>query len=76
MAVYTFLEKYDFTNKTIIPFCTHEGSKNAGTFENFKKVLPKSNVNINGLQMIGSKAREPEAKQIVEKWIKKLNIKI
>ena len=26
MAVYTFLEAYDFTGKTIHPFCTNEGS--------------------------------------------------
>ena len=26
MAVYTFLESYDFTGKKIHPFCTHEGS--------------------------------------------------
>lgn len=26
MAVFTFLESYDFSGKTIIPFCTHEGS--------------------------------------------------
>lgn len=26
MAVFTFLEEYDFPGKTIIPFCTHEGS--------------------------------------------------
>jgi flavodoxin len=26
MAVFTFLETYDFSGKTIIPFCTHEGS--------------------------------------------------
>ena len=26
MAVFTFLEEYDFSGKTIIPFCTHEGS--------------------------------------------------
>ena len=76
MAVYTFLENYDFANKNVIPFCTHEGSKSAGTFEKLKKLLPKANVNTNGLDMFGTKAREPEAKQIVEKWIKQLNIKI
>ena len=74
MVVYTFLENYDFTNKNVIPFCTHEGSKSAGTFEKLKKLLPRANVNINGLDMFGSKAREPGAKQIVEKWIKQLNI--
>ena len=26
MPVFTFLESYDFTGKTIIPFCTHEDS--------------------------------------------------
>ena len=26
MAVYTFLENYDFSGKKIHPFCTHEGS--------------------------------------------------
>lgn len=26
MPVWTFLEKYDFSGKTILPVCTHEGS--------------------------------------------------
>lgn len=24
MAVFTFLEQYDFSGKTLIPFCTHD----------------------------------------------------
>ena len=32
MIINTFLEKYDFSGKTIIPFNTHEGSGNSGTF--------------------------------------------
>ena len=31
MAVYTFLEHFDWTGKTIHPFCTHEGSGLSGT---------------------------------------------
>ena len=31
MAVYTFLESYDWNGKTIIPFSTHAGSGLAGT---------------------------------------------
>lgn len=31
MAVYTFLEHFDLTGKTIHPFCTHEGSGISGT---------------------------------------------
>ncbi len=31
-AVSTFLESYDFTGKTVIPFNTHEGSGSSGTY--------------------------------------------
>ena len=31
MAVYTFIEKHDWNGKTVIPFCTHEGSGLSGT---------------------------------------------
>ena len=74
MAVYTFLENYDFTNKNIYPFCTHEGSGNSGTFKKLKKIIPKANVNTQGLDMFGTKAREPEAKQDVEKWLTKIKL--
>lgn len=40
MAVYTFLERYDFTGKTIHPFCTHEGSGLAGTVQDIRKAAP------------------------------------
>lgn len=31
MPMYTFLDSYDFTDKTIIPFLSHEGSSNGGS---------------------------------------------
>ena len=31
-AMYSFFEEYDFSGKTIIPFDTHYGSGNGGTF--------------------------------------------
>ena len=34
MIVYSFIESHDFSGKTVIPFCTHEGSGNAGTKAN------------------------------------------
>ena len=33
MPMYTFLDSYDFTGKTIIPFLSHEGSSNGGSAE-------------------------------------------
>ena len=41
MAVYTFLENYDLSGKTIHPFCTHEGSglsRTEGTFRRPRRV--------------------------------------
>ena len=72
MAFYTFLETYDFTNKNVYLFCTHEGSGQAGTFSHIKSILPTANVSTEGLVLQGSHARTPSAKQEVENWIKRL----
>ena len=40
MVVYTFLESYDFTGKTIIPFCTNEGSGMGSSVRFIKKLCP------------------------------------
>lgn len=32
MPIYTFFDKYDFDNKIIVPFNTHEGSGDGGTY--------------------------------------------
>ena len=45
MAVYTFLEAFDFTGKTIHPFCTHEGSGLSNTVNDIKKYCQRCNRN-------------------------------
>ena len=44
MICYTFLESYDFSGKTIIPFCTHAGSGNAGTQSKIRSTVPDADV--------------------------------
>lgn len=44
MICYTFLESYDFSGKTIIPFCTHAGSGNAGTQSKIQSAVPNATV--------------------------------
>ncbi len=44
MVCYTFLESYDFTGKTIIPFCTNEGSGMGSSVRFIKKLCPTANV--------------------------------
>ena len=72
MIIYTFLESYDFTNKTIIPFNTHEGSGNAGTYSKIISKLPKSKVNKNGLALQGKVARTEEGKLRTISWLEEL----
>ena len=44
MICYTFLESYDFSGKTIIPFCTHAGSGNAGTQSKIQSAVTNATV--------------------------------
>ena len=73
MIINTFLEKYDFSGKTIIPFCTHEGSGNAGTFTSLKNKMSSSTVNTNGLAIRGTEARKESSRGTVENWLKGLS---
>lgn len=71
MAVYTFLETYDFSGKTIIPFCTHAGSGLVSTEANIKKTCPQATV-LNGFSILGATAQnsQDETKDKVEEWLK------
>ena len=44
MAVVTFLEKFDFTGKTILPFCTNEGSGMGSSESDIKKYAKGADV--------------------------------
>lgn len=44
MALFSFLEQYDFGGKTIVPFCTHGSSGLSSTIEDLKKLAPQANV--------------------------------
>ena len=41
--MYTFIESYDFTNKTILPFCTSGSSPIGSSATNLAKSAPKAN---------------------------------
>ena len=70
--IYTFIESYDFSGKTVIPFNTHEGSGNAGTYNTLKNKLKNANVNTNGLSIQGKTARGNDGKVLTIKWLKEL----
>jgi hypothetical protein len=55
MAVYTFLESFDFSGKTILPLCTNEGSGMGSSEREIKKTCPGADVK-KGLPITGSAA--------------------
>ena len=72
MIMYTLLEEYDFNGKTVIPFNTHEGSGDAGTYATIDSKLPDANVNTKGLALDGKTARSDDGKQQTIDWLEEL----
>lgn len=67
MAVFTFLEHFDFTGKVILPFCSHEGSGMGNSETDIKRLCPTAEVK-KGLALRGGSIQysEPE----IKKWLK------
>jgi flavodoxin len=71
MPVLTFLENYDFSGKTIAPFCTHEGSGLGRSEQNIAKVCSKTTI-LNGIAIHGASASSSNTK--ITEWLRKNNI--
>lgn len=66
MAVYTFLETFDFSGKVIHPFMTHEGSGLCNTVAEIQEHAKGSCVT-NGIAILGREANDAE--QLLKNWI-------
>lgn len=66
MAVFTFLEQYDFTGKTIVPFCTHEGSAMGRSEKDIGRLCPGASV-LKGLPIVGG--RVGSAQYDIATWL-------
>jgi flavodoxin len=67
MAVFTFLEKFDFKDKTILPFCTNEGS-GMGLSEQDIAKSTRGAVLKEGLSLNGSEVKH--SKREIESWLR------
>lgn len=70
MIIYTLFDEYDFSGKTIIPFNTHMGSGDGGTYETIAKLEPNAKI-LKGLPVEMSEA-ERGCEKKVEKWLNSL----
>lgn len=66
----TFLESYDFSEKTILPFCTSHSSGIGSSADNLHELCPDS---VNWLE--GKRFEAGTTKETMENWIESMNIK-
>lgn len=71
MAVWHFLEQYDLSGKTILPFCTHEGSALGSSEKDIIKTCPGASV-LPGLAVRGSQVKA--AQNAVANWLRKAKL--
>lgn len=71
MAVYTFIEKHNWNGKTVVPFCTHEGSGLSST-ERCLETACKGAMVGKGLAIKGTTAQNSrlQALKTVQAWLK------
>lgn len=71
MPFFTMLEKYDVGNRTIIPFCTHEGSRFGRSEQDLKQLCPHARM-LEGFEIRGSRAGE--AQRNIDAWLRKIGL--
>jgi len=73
MALYTFLETYDLSGKTVIPFNTHGGSGFSDTISTIAELQPNARVERNGFTV--SRNVVARAEPDVEEWLVEIGYK-
>ncbi len=71
MPVYTFLEEYNFSGKTLAPFCTHEGSGLGHSVADIRKMCPQSTI-LDGLAIRGGEVKN--AQDAVSGWLREIGM--
>ena len=74
MPIYSFLESYDFSGKTIYPFNTHGGSGVAGTDQEIREIIPDVSVE-DGFAILGETAQndQEKTKELIDEYIEQLS---
>lgn len=72
MPLYTFFEEYDFSGKTIIPFCPHGGSGFSRTESTIARLQPGAVVSENGLTVSRNDVADSAAE--IRAWAEGLSL--
>ncbi len=72
MPLYSFFDEYDLSGKTVIPFCTHGGSRFSGAVGTIRE-LEKGSTVLDGLAVACDRAADSEDE--VLNWLEKIGMK-
>lgn len=70
-AIHSFLNQYDLSGKTVIPFCTHNGYGSGNSYRTIASLCPDA-TNLDGLAVPAVDVKEAESN--VESWLDGLNL--
>ena len=73
MILDTFFDTYDFSGVNLIPFNTHAGSQDGGTYSDISELEPDATV-LEGLAISGDDAGSEDAEAEVTEWIQGLEL--
>ena len=71
MPFFTLLEKYDVGSRTVIPFCTHEGSRFGRSEQDLTRLCPRARL-LEGFEVRGSRAGGAQGN--VDAWLRKTGL--
>ncbi len=70
MAIFSFIEEYDFSGKTVIPFCAHGTGGLAASVEDITDALPDS---VRVLEPVGVYRPDVDSSQpVINEWLDRL----
>lgn len=72
VQINTFLEAYDLSDKTVIPFCTSGSSDLSETLPSFKNSCKAKKI-LEGLTLNGSEATSKSGQKEIKNWLNKLD---
>lgn len=67
MIIYTLFDELDFSGKTIVPFNTHMGSRDGGTYKTIAELEPRATV-LPGLPVEMGQAEKGEP-EVIAQWL-------
>jgi len=76
MAFFSFLERYRFAGKTIVPFCTHEGSGLGRGVSDIRSLCPNATI-LEGIALRGGgieKVSSDSAHRELAQWLDKIGM--